>query len=171
MKNQKGVTMMELVIVLIIILLITTFAVYTGKDSIDQAVATEVYNEMNSMKNIVNGINIKQDLNENFSYISGEHYDFKVSELASTIEEFENAYNIDIDENDFENLYIIVGMDNLLEYEKSEVRKYYGLDSIKHSYLVNFKESEVELLKSITIANRNVRTFEQVRALVDDGEI
>ena len=36
MKKQKGVTMIELVIVLIIILLITTFSVFTGKEATNQ---------------------------------------------------------------------------------------------------------------------------------------
>ena len=50
MKTQKGVTMIELVIVLIIILLIASFSVYSGKESVDRATATEVYAEINSMR-------------------------------------------------------------------------------------------------------------------------
>ena len=46
MKKQIGVSMMELVIVIIIIILIATFSVYTGKTVLDQATATEVFEEM-----------------------------------------------------------------------------------------------------------------------------
>ena len=171
MKKQNGVTMVELVIVIIIILIITTFSVYTGKEATDQATVTEVYVEMTSMKNAVNSVIIKKDLDEDFELKSGDQYDFKVSELAADAEEFENAFGIEVDEADFDDAYIIIGMDDMEKYEQSKVREYYGIDSIKHSYIVNFEKGEVELLKTIKLANRNVRTFEQVRALVDDGDI
>lgn len=171
MKKQNGVTMVELVIVIIIILIITTFSVYTGKEATDQATVTEVYVEMTSMKNAVNSVIIRKDLNEDFELKSGDQYDFKVSELAADAEEFKNAFGVEVDEADFDDAYIIIGMDDMEKYEQSKVREYYGIDSIKHSYIVNFEKGEVELLKTIKLANRNVRTFEQVRALVDDGDI
>lgn len=171
MKKQNGVTMVELVIVIIIILIITTFSVYTGKEATDQATVTEVYVEMTSMKNAVNSVIIRKDLDEDFELKSGDQYDFKVSELAADAEEFKNAFGVEVDEADFDDAYIIIGMDDMEKYEQSKVREYYGIDSIKHSYIVNFEKGEVELLKTIKLANRNVRTFEQVRALVDDGDI
>ena len=171
MKKQNGVTMVELVIVIIIILIITTFSVYTGKEATDQATVTEVYVEMTSMKNAVNSVIIKKDLDEDFELKSGDQYDFKVSELAADAEEFKNAFGVEVDEADFDDAYIIIGMADMEKYEQSKVREYYGIDSIKHSYIVNFEKGEVELLKTIKLANRNVRTFEQVRALVDDGDI
>ena len=171
MKKQNGVTMVELVIVIIIILIITTFSVYTGKEATDQATVTEVYVEMTSMKNAVNSVIIKKDLDEDFELKSADQYDFKVSELAADAEEFKNAFGVEVDEADFDDAYIIIGMDDMEKYEQSKVREYYGIDSIKHSYIVNFEKGEVELLKTIKLANRNVRTFEQVRALIDDGDI
>ena len=72
---------------------------------------------------------------------------------------------------DFDKLYVIYGMDELDKYELSKVKDSYGFESIKHTYLVNFDKAEVDLLKSIIIADKEVRTFEQVRALVDNGEI
>ena len=171
MKKQNGVTMVELVIVIIIILIITTFSVYTGKEATDQATVTEVYVEMTSMKNAVNSVIIRKDLDEDFELKSGDQYDFKVSELAADAEEFKNAFGVEVDEADFDDAYIIIGMDDMEKYEQSKVREYYGIDSIKHSYIVNFEKGEVELLKTIKLAIRNVRTFEQVRALVDDGDI
>lgn len=170
MKKQNGVTMIELVVVIIIILIITSFSIFTGKEAADQATATEIYEEINAVREAINAVNIKKELDDNFMITSGDYYDAKVSEVM-TKEQFETMYGIYVDEVDFDNLYIIFGMDNLEYYDNSNVNKNYGLDSIKHSYLVNFEEGKVELLKTIKIANRSVRTFEQVRALVDDGEI
>lgn len=171
MNNKKGVSMIELVIVIIVLLIIATFSVFSGREAIEQAEATEVYVEMNSMREAVNSINLKKELNENFKETKGEHYDKKASELNPSEENFEIEYGITIESGDFENLYIIYGMDELEEYNKSNVKESYGLDSIKHTYLVNFEKGKVDLLRQITVANRKVRTFEQVRALVDEGEI
>ncbi len=170
MKKQNGVTMVELVVVIIIILIITSFSVFTGKEAVDQATAAEIYGEINSMREAINAVNIKKELDSDFVITSGDYYDAKVSEVMSK-DEFESIYGIYVDEVEFDNLYIIFGMDNLEYYDNSNVNKNYGLDSIKHSYLINFEEGRVDLLKAIKIANRSVRTFEQVRALVDDGEI
>lgn len=171
MKKQNGVTMVELVIVIIIILIITTFSVYTGKEATTQATVTEVYTEMNSMINAINGIIIKRDLDEDFLLTAGEQYDFKVSDLANSPEEFKTAFGVEVDATEFDELYIIIGMDDMEKYEQSSVKDYYGIDSIKHSYIVNFEKGEISLLKTIKLADRNVRTYEQVRALVDNGEI
>lgn len=171
MKKQGGVTMVELVIVIIIILIITTFSVYTGKEATTQATVTEVYTEMNSMRNAVNSLLIKRDMDEDFALSAGEQYDFKVSELATSTEEFKNAFGVELDETEFDEFYIIIGMDDMEKYKNSEVKKYYGFESIKHTYIVNFETGEVALLKSMKLANRNVRTYEQVRALVDNGEV
>ena len=128
MKKQNGVTMVELVIVIIIILIITTFSVYTGKEATDQATVTEVYVEMTSMKNAVNSVIIKKDLDEDFELKSGDQYDFKVSELAADAEEFKNAFGVEVDEADFDDAYIIIGMDDMEKYEQSKVREYYGIN-------------------------------------------
>lgn len=175
MKNQKGVTMIELVIVLVILLLMTTFAVYTGSESTNQAIATEVYTEINSMKSATNSILIKKELNEDFILEEGIHFDKKLSDEI-TIDELKENYGINIDTpSEFQKLYLIYGMDEYGmsgdRYKSSNVGKNYGLDSIKHTYLVNFETGKVDLLNSLTIANKQVRTYEQIRALVDDGDI
>lgn len=171
MRNHKGVSMIELVIVIVILLIITTFSIFSGREAIEQAEVTELYVEMNSVREAVNSINVKKELNENFELTKGEHYDKKASELNAVEADFEDEYGIEIESGDFDDLYIIYGMDELGEYNKSSVKQSYGFDSIKHTYLINFAKVKVDLLNVITVANRNVRTYEQVRSLVDDGEI
>jgi Tfp pilus assembly protein PilE len=174
MKSHSGISMIELVIVLIIIILIASFSVYTGSTAIDQANLTEVYTELLSIKSAVNDVNVKRSMAEEFDFDDylGEIYDKKVGDMTKS--EYENASGIIISDASFEalqNSYIIFGMDNMSFYQDSEVRKYYGLDSIKHSYVVNFDESRVDLLKTVKIGKQKVRTFEQVRALVDEGSV
>ena len=174
MNLQKGVSMIELVIVLIIIILIASFSVYTGNVAIEQASLTEVYSEILSIKSAVNDVNMKRSLSDDFDFDSylGEMYDRKIGDMSKA--EYESMSGIMVSDITFDYLkdsYIIFGMDNMDNYKNSEVRKYYGLESIKHSYVVNFEESRVDLLKSVKIANQNVRTFEQIRALVDEGGV
>ena len=56
MNSKKGVSLIELVIVIIIILIITTFSILSGNESINQATATEIYTEINSMREAANMI-------------------------------------------------------------------------------------------------------------------
>ena len=137
MKNKKGVSMIELVIVIIIILIITTFAVFSGRESVEQATITELYSEMNAMKGIINSFNIKQEIDQNFN--SGDYYGKKASEVYSE-NELITIYNYDMESGDYENLYIIYGMDNEdynenNEYKYNIVKDSYGLESIKHTYI------------------------------------
>ena len=174
MKHQNGISMIELVIVLIIIILIASFSVYTGNAAIDQASLTEVYTEILSIKAAVNDVNYKRSMEDEFEmdeYL-GKMYDKKVGDMTKG--EYESYSGIIISETSFENLqnsYLIFGMDNMDAYKTSEVKNFYGLDSIKHSYVVDFDESRVDLLKTVKIGKHTVRTFEQVRALVDEGKI
>ena len=170
MERKNGVSMIELVIVLIIIILITSFSIYTGNSALDQATAGEVYAEINSMREAVNSINIKKTIHDDFEIVAGTHYDVKVEDTM-TQSEFEARFGEAISEEEYRHTYIIYGMDMKEEYDNSHVKDFYGLDTIKHSYLVNFDEGKVDLLKSVKISNRTVRTFEQVRALVDEGDI
>ena len=170
MKKQKGVSMIELVIVLIIVILIASFSIYTGREALDQATASEVYTEINSMREAINSINLKRSLYDDFELEAGVQYDVKVEDTI-TKSEFESRFGETISDEEYKNTYIIYGMDMMEDYQGSDVKDFYGLDSIKHSYLVNFDDVQVDLLKSVKISNRTVRTFEQVRSLVDEGDI
>ena len=64
--------------------------------------------------------------------------------------------------------YIILGADQKELYEASNVKANYGLDAISLTYIVNFKTSDVELYKPITVANTTVRTFDEVRSLAEN---
>lgn len=171
MRNKKGVTMIELVLVIIIILIIATFSVLSGRETFNQATATEVYTEISAIREAVNGVNIKRDLDEKFELTSGDYYDVKASELNQVEAEFEAEYGFEVENGEFENLYIIYGMDELEKYNESKVKNTYGFDSIKHTYIINFNKVEVDLLENLTISDKTVRTYEEIRALVDNGEI
>lgn len=171
MKKQSGVTMLELVLALVVIIIIASFAVYSGKDALDQAKAAEVYAEISSIREAANGINVKKEMNSDFVLTKGVHYDEKATEITASKADFETEYNLILDDEEYSRLYVIYGMDELEKYQASSVKNEYGLDAIKHSYIVNFDDVRVDLLRSVSISDRNVKTFDQIRELVDDGQL
>ena len=148
MKKNHGITIVELVLVMIIMILLVAFAVYSGIDSIGKAEATELYEEMNSMKNALGGIVTQK--------IMGDYED----------EWLEGYYN-----KDMGNGWYIVRASNELENGEVDLSDKYEVDTIKRSYLVNFDEQDVSLLNPIEVLGTSVRSYESVRALVESDKI
>ena len=66
MKSQLGVTMIELVIVLIITMIIATVAISSGQKTLTEADITEVYVEMSSMQKAINTVILQKEMNQNY---------------------------------------------------------------------------------------------------------
>lgn len=141
MKENRGISLIELVIVMIIMILIISFAVYSGIDSIGKAEATELYEEMNSMVSAVNGVMIKKEL--------GEYDDAWL----------ESYYDVDIGNG----WYLLKGGSSKAEN--------LGIDILKRNYLVNFESGEIMLENPATVLDTKVQTYESVRRLVESDKI
>lgn len=141
MKENRGISLIELVIVMIIMILIISFAVYSGIDSIGKAEATELYEEMNSMVSAVNGVMIKKEL--------GEYDDAWL----------ESYYDVDIGNGWY-----------LLKSGSSKAENL-GIDILKRNYLVNFESGEIMLENPATVLDTKVQTYESVRRLVESDKI
>ncbi|MBQ9279776.1 MAG: prepilin-type N-terminal cleavage/methylation domain-containing protein [Clostridia bacterium] len=162
MMGNKGVTLVELAIVIIIILIIATFAVTSGRKTLDQADASEVYFEMNAMREAINKVTVKQDMDDNFSLTQGEYYDISFTP-ATGVSYGDNVLGYQ------DEWYIIFGKDQGEFYKDSKVKDWLGLDAINHTYIVNFNSSSVELYRPVTILNQSVRTYDEVRTLINNS--
>ncbi len=160
MKNNLGVTIVELVVVIVILLIIATFAINSGIDTLDEADVTEVFVEMTSVKSALGSVAIKKEFDPNIQIAQGEYYDAAFSPLAGV------TYGDNVLGSQ-EKWFVIYGIDNQEEYQRSSVRSFLGLDTLNHTYIVNFDTSEVELLKPVTIKDLEVRTYEQVREIAE----
>lgn len=160
MKNNLGITMVEVVVVIVIMLMIIVFAVGTGAETLNQADITDLYVEISSVKTAVNGVITKQNMDETYILTEGKQYDLTF-EPASGVN-----YSNDI-LNNSEDWYIIIGNDNPA-YEDSLVTKELGLEKINHTYMVNYETAEVELYKPVEVAGYLVRTYGQIRSLVEN---
>lgn len=148
MNNNHGITIVELVIVMIIMILLVSFAVYSGIDSVGKAEATELYAEMNSLKNAVGGVMTQKFL------LSGD-------------DEWLKSY---YDESVGNGWYLIYGIGDP-GYESSSVRKKLEMDSIKRNYMVSYESGEVMLSVPAEVLGVSVRTYDSVRALVESEKI
>ena len=160
MKNNLGVTLVELVVVIVILLIIATFAINSGVDTLDEADVTEVFVEMTSVKSALSSVALKKEIDPNIQIVQGEYYDALFSPLVGV------TYGDNVLGNQ-EKWFVIYGIDNKEEYDSSSVRGYLGLDTLNHTYIVNYETSEVELLKPVTIKDLEVRTYSQVREIAE----
>lgn len=171
MKSEWGVSLVELVVVIIIIVLIATFAVLNGRDTLDKTDALEVYAEMNAVKESVNSVMAKQNMEDDFALEAGKYYDMEFAPVPEYTASEVYGTNVLNHQADW---YIILGKeetqeDAIARYNDSEVRTYLGLDAINHTYIVNYTTGEVELYRPTTILNTTVRTYDEVRALVSNS--
>lgn len=150
MNSNKGISMVELVIVIIIMILIAGFATFGGKSSLEKAEATEVYGEITNVKKAVNGVIAQMELEDGDTDWLNGYYDRVV--------------------NKDEGWYEIYGI-NQDGYQNSLVRDKLNLDSIKRNYMVNYETGEVMLSEATTILGRNVRTYESIRAIMESDKI
>ena len=145
MKKNHGITIIELVIVMIIMILLVSFAVFSGFNSIEKAKATELYEEMNSMKNAVTAIMTQKILEEQDDAWLANYYN----------EDMGNGWYL---------VYKTGSGDN-------DLSKKYEFDSIKTTYMVNFLTGDIALLDAVEIMGRSIRTYEAARALVESDNI
>lgn len=148
MKKNRGISMIELVIVIIIMILIASFAFFAGNSSLDKAEATEIYTDMSNMVKAVSGVMLQRELGEEDDTWLQDYYD----------KDLGNGW------------YEIYGI-NDEGYATSTVKEKLELDTIKRNYMVNYETGEVMLSKPVDVLGRSVRTYESVRALMESDQI
>lgn len=152
MKKNHGISMIELVIVMIILILITGFAVFNGTNSIQKAEATELYAEMTNIIKAVDGVMLQKELeNGDDNWI------------------VENGY-CESGDTGSNGWFVIYGMEDS-GYEKSTLRGKLNVKTIKRNYIVNYETGEVMLEKATEVLGNSVRTYDSVRALVESEKI
>ena len=68
-KNNKGITMIQMVITIVMMVLIAGFSIYNARDTIIETKVAKIYNEVEEVKNAVTGLKIFED--ENIENILG----------------------------------------------------------------------------------------------------
>lgn len=149
MKNQKGISLFEVIIAIIILLILAFFALYNSRNSVGQAIATDVYSEMKSVEAVVEFVNSNMVMDDSFVLQGGKHYDEKVEDKVDT--------------------YIIYGKVNANKLDTAASSL--GLENLKRDYIVNYKERRFELKDAVDIQGTKVKTLADVNELINSGNL
>lgn len=146
MMKNKGVSMIELVIVIILLIMIASFAIFSTKTTNLQAEATLLYTEMKAVRQGV--LAISQDYNYGIidSINEGEYYNVQDGEW-----------------------YVIYGIGE--EEYSPEVVQNLNIEDLKRTYLVKFDTAEVKLEKPVTIGEYKINTYEDIETVIESGAL
>ncbi len=147
MKKNAGVSIIEIVISIIILLMIAFLAILASKDSIPKAQLTEVYSEMCAVKQAVDTIQTNLIMIDNYTIQQDVHYDAVL----------ENGN------------YVIYG--SLDEEHIPKAASNLGLEDLKRNYEVNYETGEIALVTPIDIKGTSIRTIQDAEELLNSNTI
>lgn len=148
MMKNKGVSMIELVIVIILLMLIAAFAIFSTETTNLQAEATLLYTEMKAVKAGIRAVN--QDYNYGIikEIKEGEHYNRK---------------------SDDGEWYVIYGIGSA-EYSPTIIENI-NVDELKKTYLVKFDTGDIKLEEPVAIGEYKIETYEDIETVMESGAI
>lgn len=154
MKN-KGITIVEMVIVVLILILLAIIALWSSKRTSVEAEAALIFSELKAVHTGI--IKIKQEYElENFEdYTAGEHYNTELTDASDNV---------------IDDWYVIYGIDDS-RYNK-KIMQNLGVDELKRNYAVNFNTSEVRFLDGpVKIYEYEVNSYDEMKRLMESGVI
>lgn len=154
MKN-KGITIIEMVIVVIILILLAIIAIWSSRSTSVKAEVSVIWTELKAVHTGVLKIQQEYNLEIFDDYIQGQHY---------------NAQYTDAADNVVPDWYIIYGLADTRYSE--EIMENLGVDELKRNYKVNFKTAEVEFLDgAVTIEEYKINSYQDMKTLMESGAI
>lgn len=153
--KQKGLTMMELVVVVILLIVLAVIAIYASNRPNREAEAAVLFTEMKAVQEGILKIRTEIGLGDTGEdYQAGIHYNEVYQEGGSEVPGW----------------YIIYGISDP-QYNKTVLQNL-GVQDLKHNYKVNFDTAEVELLDGpIAIGEYKIRTYQEMKNLMESGVI
>ncbi len=165
MKAEKGITLIALVITIVILLILTSIATYSGIDVINSSKLTAFTAEMEIMQTQVNSIYEKYRDGQTIS-INGESY---MGEQILTIESSSTSSDITTQKNKiFQNLSSDpesgVNIDEKENYKfwDSDLMKKLGIESTEKSYFVNIKKRSIISYEGLSYKGKMYYTLQQL---------
>lgn len=143
--NNKGVTLTSLVVTVMVLLILTAFAVYSGKNAIEESEKTAFKTELQIVQNKVNTI-----------YEKMQAGDVSYNDVGKDIS------NVDVQQQ--EKIKTALGLSNLdgFKYFDQEELKKIQIDNIKQKMLINFNERKVISVNGLKIGDQIIYTQEQL---------
>jgi Tfp pilus assembly protein PilE len=137
MKNNNGVTLMALTIIIIVLLIITSVATYSGLNTLKDAKENAKLSELGIIQQAVIENYTKYKLTKNNMYIRGDAVDYnEVNNLATEMNVkllITSAYTIESDQKSTSYYYRL---------EKNDLEEM-DISQVEDSYIVNYETGEV----------------------------
>lgn len=150
--NNKGITVVEMVIVVLILILLAIISIWSTKATNTKAEAAVVYSELSAVYKGV--LKIRGEYNAEIieDYAPGEHYNGSFTDASGDV------------------WYTIYGISDPNYSEK--IMYNLGIDEIKRNYKVSFDDAEVEFLDGpVKINEYEVNSYDDMKTLMESGVI
>lgn len=161
LKNDSGITLMTLVITIIVLLILSTVAISSGKQAIENTKLTTFTAEMKIMQTHVNELYDKYTNGgtitiDDISYTGNDESNGiqNIGESTTNGDDYSKAKNY-IEENSYGDI------SNYKIY-KPELLQKMGIDGVKQTFLVNVTERKVVSAKGLKYEGRMYYTLEQL---------
>ena len=157
MREQKGITLISLAIMIVVITIIASISFTTGKDTVELAQREVRISELKVIQAEINSIYEKY-INDKEIFVRGENRIYKGTEIknigenVSTVSEQANKALASIgitDKSDF-------------KYFSKEYMKNLGVEGIKNDYIVNIETRQVLSLNGFDYNGTEVYSLIQI---------
>lgn len=144
--NNKGVTLTSLVVTVMVLLILASFAVYSGKSAIEESEKTAFQTELQIAQNKVNTI-----------YEKMQAGDTSYNDVGKDIS------NVDVQQQEkIKTALSLSNFDGFKYFDQEELKKI-DIDNIKQKMLINFNERKVISVNGLKIGDQIIYTQEQLK--------
>lgn len=154
MKNQKGVTVISMVIVIVIIILLASYSILTSRDVVTEVNVQTYFQEIKLVNDNVKGLSLdKKHFKDTFE-------PFKIENI--------NEYNARVGNNlrpDRQYYLIGYGEESLTEVMRQTLNETLDVRNVENSYIISFVDMgkvEVFLVDGVRIGDNYYYTYEEI---------
>lgn len=154
LESQRGVTALSMVVVVIVMIIIASFSVFSSRDLIKESLLAKVYNEINMVKDAVKDISLDDSYKE--SILSS----MKITDLSEYNSRVGGTMTTD-------KTYYYIGYNDssVSEATKKELDEYLGLRNIKNNYVICIKDYgmvEVMIVDGVKSEGNTYYTYDEI---------
>ena len=144
MKNEKGITLVALIIMVAILLIIASVSLYSGRDSLDNVNLNNFYMQLEIVQKRVDDI-----ASTNEKYIDEDGNDIDIKNAGQELNQNQKAKLIKILEaNNIDSTNII---ENFRYFTVQEIKDILDLTEIDYNLFINFEKRIIVAEKGITV--------------------
>ncbi len=164
MKNKKGVTLISLIVTIMVLAILSSVAIYTGRDIIESSKLTTFTAEMKVMQTEVNAIYEKyingESINANNTSYEGDEIlgleSTTTSEITTRKNEIFQALNSDL------NAGIYSTEKDQYKYWNNDLIKKLGIEGVENAYFVNVKRRSIISYNGLNYEGKMYYTLAQL---------